>query len=346
MRRQKIYTFVHNYHIDYSKSHLPLIGNPLSKYCDMVINGWDGNRLNIKSESYLKNADKIIFHQLPPQGYILGQPKMKIIWIPMWDSIRTKSLKWWYTLPKTLRVVAFCDNVYDLAMKAGLPAIKLKLFVKPDKTGTTDISKKRALFYWNRTGTFQRDFIEKLCDCLRVDKLLFQYQIDPGVPREHAYRLPRRLKGTEVEEVGSNLPSDRYSKITKQANIYLAPRMYEGVGLTFIEALSRGCAVFGMNNPTMNEYITNSKDGYLFSNPPKDNSFTNNMVKNFKKLYLYIFNLPKEPFTQKPSINQNWNEISKLDLNMISQMAYERSKTGFIRWQKDIPKFADFVLNW
>ena len=49
-------------------------------------------------------------------------------------------------------------------------------------------------------------------------------------------------------------------------NVIIAPRVFEGVGMTFVESLIRGCAVFFCNQPTINEYIIHKNNGYLFSN--------------------------------------------------------------------------------
>lgn len=46
--------------------------------------------------------------------------------------------------------------------------------------------------------------------------------------------------------------------------IFIAPRDYEGIGLSFLEAMAMGKAVVGVNNPTMNEYIADGKIKYFF----------------------------------------------------------------------------------
>src|SRR6202012_2876394 len=40
----------------------------------------------------------------------------------------------------------------------------------------------------------------------------------------------------------------------------------EGVGITFLEAMARGCAVVAYDAPTMNEYIESGKTGVLLPN--------------------------------------------------------------------------------
>ena len=48
-----------------------------------------------------------------------------------------------------------------------------------------------------------------------------------------------------------------------ECNIFIAPRYFEGIGWSFIEAMTKGMAVVAFNQPTMNEYIKNGVNGYL-----------------------------------------------------------------------------------
>ena len=50
----------------------------------------------------------------------------------------------------------------------------------------------------------------------------------------------------------------------EQCNIFIAPRKFEGVGVSFLEAMARGIVVIAPDNPTMNEYIEHNKNGYLY----------------------------------------------------------------------------------
>ena len=48
------------------------------------------------------------------------------------------------------------------------------------------------------------------------------------------------------------------------AAFYIAPRVYEGIGMSFLEAMARGRCVVAADHPTMNEYIEHGKTGFLF----------------------------------------------------------------------------------
>ena len=48
------------------------------------------------------------------------------------------------------------------------------------------------------------------------------------------------------------------------AAFYIAPRVQEGIGMSFLEAMARGRCVVAADHPTMNEYIEHGKTGFLF----------------------------------------------------------------------------------
>lgn len=45
---------------------------------------------------------------------------------------------------------------------------------------------------------------------------------------------------------------------------YVAPREKEGIGMSFLEAMAMGRAVIAPNQATMNEYIKDGENGYLY----------------------------------------------------------------------------------
>jgi hypothetical protein len=59
-----------------------------------------------------------------------------------------------------------------------------------------------------------------------------------------------------------------YDEALREAGIYFAPRLYEGIGMSFLEAMAMGKAVVAADRPTMNEYLTHNVNGYLFD--PED----------------------------------------------------------------------------
>ena len=51
---------------------------------------------------------------------------------------------------------------------------------------------------------------------------------------------------------------------TSRANVYFAPRLEEGIGQTFLEAIRWGRCVVAADNRTINEYIIHGVNGLLY----------------------------------------------------------------------------------
>lgn len=61
-----------------------------------------------------------------------------------------------------------------------------------------------------------------------------------------------------------------YNEFLSKSNIFLCPRMTEGIGLAMIEALARGMCVIAHDASTANEYIVHNVNGLLidYNRPP------------------------------------------------------------------------------
>ncbi len=55
-----------------------------------------------------------------------------------------------------------------------------------------------------------------------------------------------------------------YKKAMAATDIYVAPRDFEGIGMSFLEAMAMGKCVIAPDNPTMNEYIVHGVNGLLY----------------------------------------------------------------------------------
>ena len=81
---------------------------------------------------------------------------------------------------------------------------------------------------------------------------------------------------------------EEYINTIKFVDVYFAPRIYEGIGLSFLEIMSYGKYIVAFNNPTMNEYIINQKNGFLFD-------FKTTDIVNFSKINQKEIKTRKKP---------------------------------------------------
>ena len=338
-------------HINRGGSARDLILEPLKEYADVKLRAWDGVVWQGDANSLQHGGLPTTFFQMPPPPELLAETSVRLVWMPMWDHARKYSQLWWNALPKSLRIVAFSTAVAERAQAAGLPTLVLRYFKQPSAFENVSWDGGRVLMYWNRTGMVGPRFLGEFCNNLKVDKLFYRGQIDPRIPIQAAYELPQRLGRTIVKELPDFMPAAEYRRVLGEANMFIAPRMYEGVGLTFLEALSQGCAVFGFDAPTMNEYITSGEDGCLL--PSFLPSVQNKIRKLVKRGNTFVmrhvgrlgigagalFSHPITPY-------QDWSTIRALDLKKLGHTARERHRAGFLEWENSIPGYAQFVLEW
>jgi hypothetical protein len=335
-------------HIRENPSQRILLHDSLKPYAEFEQIAWDGETLPPLT-SRQAGSNTRIFYMLPPPFGLMRDSSLRIVWIPMWDEARGYDADWWQRIPKRVRVVAFSREVSLRARAAGLETLDLKFHFPPERFPQADLSGARVLLFWNRTGLVGKNFLARLCRELDVDLLIHFRNAAGSIPAPLACALGDRLGRTRVRNIESErfLPPAEHRKILDQANIFLAPRASEGVGLSLLEALARGCAAFAFDAPTMNEYIVHKDNGYLFRRFGRDpwNRIRGSIAWRLDALRARITHSPK-PVRHTISDWQDWNEAKALDLMRMGKRARQTQAGGFQAWKDSIPKFASFLLDW
>jgi len=336
MSRPTLKALCLDWHINQSTSCRDLLVNPLKPFCDIELVAWDGATV---PDVGLDPSSPTIFCQLPPPPSLLNDEQRKLVWIPMWDQARGYEQSWWNAIPKSLRVVSFSTQIQLRTSASGLTSLPLRYFKDPGALSPASWSQGCILFYWNRTGMVGPTFLRKLCKALDARELLFLNRIDPRIDARAHFSLPSHLGKTAVTTLSISAQAD-YLEATRSANVFIAPRAAEGVGLSFLEAMSRGSAVLAYNAPTMNEYIEDAINGILFSSEPvtEPPRVVNKLARMLSR--------DRHPYNYYLTDRQDWSRIKGLDLRALGLRARLDHETGYARWQKSIPDYFDFISDW
>ena len=290
--------------------------------------------------------DAVVFLQTQPPARLVRELACPVTWIPMWDSVRARPDSWWRRLPSALRIVAFSDQIARRARMAGLTTLSLRYGCDPVSVEPATWDNGRVALYWNRTGLASPAFIEQFCAALRVDQLLYKNQLDPGFGPKALLKFPARIGSTQVTEIPHTERRDDYFALIRPANILLAPRAAEGIGMTFLEALARGCAVFACDRPTMNEVIESGVNGVLLpleTTPALVAGEWRMEHKSRRMLARFgvVGSGPLEVF----STAVDWAALAALDLERIGERARLSQAGGVLRWRASLPAYARFLLG-
>ncbi len=288
----------------------------------------------------------VVFFQTPPSADFVRHSTRPVTWIPMWDSVHLRPQRWWNAFPPSLRIIAFSSAVTQRARAAGLPVFEIQYFCDPALVEPVTWDNGRVALYWNRTGLLSRDFIEHFCAVLEIDRLLYKNRLDPGYGPAANLQLPNLLGRTRVEEIAHTGSRKAYFQATQPANIMLAPRAHEGIGLTFLEALARGSAVFACDSPTMNEYIQQGENGLLF--PLKELAppvlFFKRGERKVRRV-LRPLGVPPLGALEQADSKINWERMAGLDLEAIGSRARAAQAEGAARWQSSLTVYAEFLVS-
>lgn len=260
---------------------------------------WKGDPypdLSFIDDSYLA---VIFFQQVPTVDTLNNIKNDNLIFFPMFDSYSNLDPSYWKGLSK-LKFVNFSKTLHDKLIKWNLDSMYIQYF--PDVNEFIP-GKENEIFFWQRISNLNFSVLKKL-----LGKIKFKIHIHKAVDPGHDFYMP---ENEDVEYYNITF-SDWFEKKTdfleliKSKSIYFAPRLTEGIGQSFLEAMCMGKAVVAPDKPTMNEYITNNYNGYL-----------------------YDFNNPQKI---------NFNDVKKVQEN-----AYKYMKEGNVSWNKEKIRIVDFI---
>jgi len=196
--------------------------------------------------------------------YELLPKDKKIILIPMFDAATNLKVKD-FSKYSDCYIINFSINLHYFTKFSGCNSFYLKYF--PEWNGNEKLVKE-GIFFWERTPAYGINFdIAKIISKNMNEKLTYRPHIDPHDPSfKHFNNLW--------------MPKNEYLEMVSNHKYFLAPRNSEGIGLSYLEAMSLGCIVLALNFPTMNEYINNGKNGILLT----DNNY-NIKDLDYNKLY-------------------------------------------------------------
>ena len=120
------------------------------------------------------------------------------------------------------------------------------------------------VFFWERTPVHV-----SIQDVFRWFKNMnpsftIRRHLDPGqISLDPIYSDYSELNGRFEILKNDWLTHDQYLDVLDKASVFVAPRRWEGIGLSSLEAMSRGIPVVGLASPTLSEYIENEVTGIL-----------------------------------------------------------------------------------
>lgn len=261
----------HSYHSKTKSTQF--LTNYLSKYFDVKIlldESWNGGLfpdLSFIDNSYL---GVIFFQSIPSAETINTINNSNIIIIPMYDGSGELTDDYWFQY-LGVKIINFSSTLNKRLFNLGFNVLNVQYFPKI-KQDDSNFNKELNLsklncFFWQRVDSLNINTLTKVMDSTNNLHIHLHTPVDPGNKfiKPNAF-MQKKYNITYSKWMRSK--STYLSEVSK-CDIYFSPRITEGIGQSFLEAMSMGKIVIAPDNPTMNEYIKNNINGYLynFDNP-------------------------------------------------------------------------------
>jgi glycosyltransferase involved in cell wall biosynthesis len=118
------------------------------------------------------------------------------------------------------------------------------------------------VFFWQRRNELTWREVARLLAGNPVESVHLHRALDPGgdyVPPSAADRERYRIEETDWFEAHAD-----YRARLERCDVVVAPRVWEGIGMTFLEAMALGKCVIAARRPTHDEYLEDGVNGVLF----------------------------------------------------------------------------------
>lgn len=165
-----------------------------------------------------------------------------------------------------VKFVNFCRTQHEKLSRLGFASRHFQYFPSPlPEAGIKSDARGLTGFFWQRTGRLSWKHIRALIGPADFRHIHLHLAPDPpGCEPVLPDAKEMARFGISISR-GWSLQKEDYLALVKEADVFFAPRVSEGIGMSFLEALAMGKCVVAADRPTMNEYLAHGRNGLLFN---------------------------------------------------------------------------------
>ena len=271
---------------------------------------FDDNRQNGKEASIQEineyGPDVVLYCQFIHSPHkILKLRCRNLVWVPMFDGERLRSyLGWMKYVLAGVKVLCLSQTLFAKVKHHGFVSLYKQYCPDPAVLPLAKGNDRHpVLFFWPRSK-ISWEFAKTLIGHWQIAQVFFKNDPDP----DNSISLPSEedIKKFNIRIMEGWLSREEYLALLSSSDIFLQAREYEGVGISFLEAMAMGLCVIAPDRPTMNEYIKDGFNGCLFD--------------------------PDHP-----------HRIAGQPLKEVSHHARESMREGYEKWRNATPEIIDFI---
>jgi Glycosyl transferases group 1 len=216
------------------------------------------------------NHDVVIMFQsyCPTDGRTFRSLHPNVIYVPMFDQFGLSrglfgDLSAFWQPFRGSKVLSFSTALNALTRGYGITSFLVHYYPDVPAVQHRATEGLHGFFWLRREMELGWNVVRSLIGPTRFDSVHLHIVGDPGFPAVQ----PPPPADVETYNITISTWFNKWSDfdiVARGANVYFAPRIEEGIGQAFLEAMSRGQCVVAADNPTMSEYIVHGVNGLLY----------------------------------------------------------------------------------
>jgi hypothetical protein len=218
----------------------------------------------------VRSYDVVIMFQsyCPPEGMNFRRAHPNVIYIPMldqfglWQGPLLNLAEFWEPFQGS-KVLNFSNAMHCMTTGFGIVSHFVRYYQAVPDVPPPPQQGLHGFFWLRRERELPWQVIRKLIANSKFDSFHIHLATDPGTPPATPPSGEDIARYNITTSTWFENKSDLNALIAS-ANVYFAPRLEEGIGNSFLEAMARGQCVVAPNQGTMNEYILPGVNGLLY----------------------------------------------------------------------------------
>lgn len=200
-------------------------------------------------------------------GFLVSNNK-KVVSVPMFDQSGGLPRAHWAMQTGAL-VISYSETLTRQLVAWNLQHVSAKYYPSASEE-RVQFHDGLRVFFWERIPSqgCDVDWVASICRNMLIRPTHVHVHLwpDPGeVPSTGSAHIARAFPYARVSVSNRFRDKSEYWDALRLCNVFIAPRKVEGIGMAFLEAMSLGMVVIALDEPTMNEYITNEENGLFIS---------------------------------------------------------------------------------
>jgi GT2 family glycosyltransferase len=206
----------------------------------------------------------VLFQVFEPFDMLSGRHD-NVIFVPMYDSlVRDNDYIEWKSIFNTVKVLCLSWNLRRELMRQGTTHAHFQYYPNPEDHPQADYLDSLHGLFWYRRREITPEFVFDLCKNTEFQKFIIHYAPDPGHENDQILACAPPPNILSLQHTFWSDSASKLASMLRESNVFFAPRHWEGIGMSVLEAMATGLCVVAHNGPTMSEYISNGNNGLLY----------------------------------------------------------------------------------